>query len=252
MKTAAILSFLLLSLGAGAQKQVSTNSQTWLGLIQQVRFSNRWGLSADLHFRTADNFVQGKNIVLGRIGATYYPGDRTQVSAGYAHFHYYPGENHPQDARPEQRLWQQVLWTTHASRLRVQNRLRLEERWRKHVDSRGGITDDYDFNWRTRMQLQLLYPLGNKPFGPGSLALMAADEAMLNLGREIQYNIFDQNRLIAGVQLQVNKNDFLQIGYMHIFQQQASGNKYRQSHVARIYYTRNIDLRRQRTVAVTL
>lgn len=243
MNKAAITIFLLLSLGAGAQKQVATSEQTWLGFIQQVRFSKRWGATADVHFRTATGLLQGKNLALGRVGAVYFLDDRTQLSAGYAHFYYYPGENHPLAARPEHRLWQQVLWTANGPRLRVQNRIRLEQRWRQQIDSRGSAGDGYNFNYRARTQLQLLYPLGKHPFAPGSVALMLADEAMLNFGKEIVYNSFDQNRLIAGVQLQVGKRDFLQAGYMHIFQQQASGNKYRQSHVARIFYTHNLDFR---------
>lgn len=246
MSKAAILVFLLLSLGAGAQKQVTTSEQSWLGYIQQLRFSKRWGATAEVHFRTATGLAQGKNLSLGRVGAVYFLGDRTQLAAGYAHFYYYPGENHPLAARPEHRLWQQVLWTANGPKLRVQNRIRLEQRWRKHINSTGSADPDYDFNHRARTQLQLLYPLGKHPFEPGSLALMLANEAMLNFGKEIVYNSFDQNRLIAGVQLQVGKRDFLQAGYMHIFQQQASGNKYRQSHVARIFYTHSLDLREAR------
>lgn len=246
MKT--VLSFfaLLIAGVTTAQKQVSTSEQIWLGFIQQVRFSQRWGLTADMHFRTADNWMQRNNIALGRMGGIYFLNDQTQLSSGYAYFYYYPGENHPLDGRPEHRLWQQVLWAHNQPRLRLQNRLRLEERWRQHVDSRGGVVNGYDFNYRTRTQLQLLFALGKKPFAPGSLSLMLADEAMLNFGREIIFNTFDQNRIIAGIQLQVGKSDFLQAGYMHIFQQQAPGNKYRQSHVARIFYTHSIDLRRNK------
>lgn len=243
MNKAAIIVFLLLWMGAGAQKQVSTTEQTWLGFIQQVRFSKHWGATADVHFRTADNLLQGRNLALGRIGATYFLDDRTQLGAGYAHFYYYPGENHLLEGRPEHRLWQQVLWQNNGPKLRVQNRIRMEQRWRQHINSRGGTDPRYDFNWRARTQVQLLYPLGKHPFAPGSVALMLADEAMLNFGKEIVFNTFDQNRIIAGIQLQVGKRDFLQAGYMHIFQQQASGAKYRQSHVARIFYTHNLDLR---------
>lgn len=240
-----VLTFIAMafSLGAAAQKQVVTTEQSWLGYIQQVRFSKKWGATADVHFRTANNLVQGRNLALGRIGAVYFLDDRTTLSAGYAHFYYYPGENHPLAARPEHRLWQQVMWQSNYPKLRVQNRLRLEQRWRQQVTASGGTTNDFNFNWRGRLQLQLLYPLGRKPFAPGSVALMLADEVMLNAGKEIVFNTFDQNRVIAGLQWQLGKNNLLQAGYMHIWQQQASGVRYRQSHVARIFYTHNIDLR---------
>jgi hypothetical protein len=74
---------------------------------------------------------------------------------------------------------------------------------------------------------------------------MLADEPMLNWGKEIVNNTFDQNRLVAGVQVQLGKNNFLQAGYMHVYQQQASGVKYRQSHVARLFYTHILDVRKK-------
>lgn len=244
MRTLFLL-FLLLSLFAvNAQKQVATSAQTWLGYIQQVRLSQRWGLTADVHFRTADSLVRDKNLSLGRVGAVYFISETTQLSAGYAYFHYYKSENHPLTDRPEQRLWQQVLWSKNFPKLRVQNRFRAEQRWRKNIGPDGLTTDKYDFNWRARMQLQLLHPIGKKAFAPGSVALMLADEVMLNFGKGIVFNTFDQNRVIAGIQWQTGKNGMLQAGYMHIFQQ-LSGARYRQSHVARIFYTHVIDLRRK-------
>lgn len=232
-------------LQCGAQKDVTTSEQTWLGYIQQVRLTEKWGAIADVHFRTVNNWVQGNNLWLLRAGATYFFNDRTQATAGYAHFHYFAGESHPQDARPEHRLYQQVLWMNNGPKLRLQNRIRTEERWRQHMGSRGEALPGYNFNWRFRAQWQLLYPLGKRLYAPGTLALLVADEAMLNFGKEIVYNTFDQNRIIAGVQWQTGKASFIQAGYMHIFQQQAAGNKYRQSHVARIFYTHNLDLRRR-------
>lgn len=227
------------------QKDVSTSEQTWIGYIQQVRLTEKWGAIADVHFRSADHWVQGNNLWLLRAGATYFFTDRTQATAGYAHFHYFPGESNPLAARPEHRLYQQVLWMNAAPKLRLQNRIRIEERWRQRIGSRGEALSGYNFNWRFRAQWQLLYPLSSRLYAPGTIALMLADEAMLNFGKEITYNTFDQNRLIAGVQWQTGNNSFLQAGYMFIFQQQPAGNKYRQSHVARVFYTHNLDLRKK-------
>ena len=245
MRNATLIFCLMMATAAPAQKVVSTSEQTWFGYIQQVRLAARWGLTADVHFRTADNWLQGRNLALGRIGGIYYINDNAQLAGGYTYFHYYPAEQHPLDARPEHRLWQQVMWAANGRRLRVQQRLRLEQRWRKHIESDRQIGDDYDFNWRTRMQVQLLYSLSKKPFAPRSIALMVADEPMLNFGKEIVYNTFDQNRFIAGVQVQLGTNNFVQAGYMHVFQQQSSGRTYRQSHVARIFYTHLLDVRKK-------
>ncbi len=39
------------------------------------------------------------------------------------------------------------------------------------------------------------------------------DEVMLNFGKNITYNVFDQNRFFAGLVFQVNKHDQLHAGY---------------------------------------
>lgn len=245
MKNVALIFCLMAAASVAAQKRIGTSEQTWLGYIQQVRLSQRWGLTADVHFRTADNWLKGRNLSLGRIGAIYYLSSNTQLTAGYAHFHYYPAEQHPLGARPEQRLWQQVAWGHEKARLKLQQRFRIEQRWRKHIEANREIGDDYDFNWRTRMQLQLLYAISKKGAAPGTISLMLADEIMLNWGKEIRNNTFDQNRFVAGVQLQLGKNSLLQAGYMYVFQQQPSGNDYRRLHVARLFYTHILDLRKK-------
>jgi len=238
-----IITFLFFWQTANAQKQISSSAQAWIGYIQNLRFSKHWGATADVHFRTAEKWVKGRNLSLLRLGAVYFIKDAVQASAGYAYFHYYPAGAHAGVSRPEHRGWQQLQWFNNGPKLRMMNRVRLEERWRRKIASANERGEGYNFNYRTRFAAQLLYPLGKKPFAPGSLALMLMDDVMLNFGKEIIYNTFDQNRAVAGVQWHVSKASFLQAGYMHIFQQQAVAGQYRQTHTARIFYTCNLDLR---------
>jgi hypothetical protein len=246
MKMILVFGLLLGSAFVHAQKKVSHVDQTWLGLVQLVRVSPHWGFMADESYRTSHEWLQGNNLAQGRVGITYYISNRTQVSAGYAYAHSFAGENHPQNARAEHRPWQQVLWTNNASRLRLLQRVRLEERWRQHLGNRGEVAPGYNFNYRAGMFLQLLYPLGKQAYTPGSVALLLSDELMINMGKEIVMNTFDQNRVIAGIQWQVTKAGYLQAGWMHAYQQLSSGQAYRRSEIARIFYTHNINLQRRK------
>jgi hypothetical protein len=45
------------SLGQTPDKEVHSREQLWLGYFNQTRFSNKWGLWADVHYRRTDNFV---------------------------------------------------------------------------------------------------------------------------------------------------------------------------------------------------
>jgi hypothetical protein len=88
--------------------------------------------------------------------------------------------------------------------------------------------------------------MGSQPFKKGTFSFVLSDEVFVNAGKEIVYNSFDQNRFFAGFAYYLNDHDNLQFGYMNVFQQLPSGNRYRSNHVARIFYFHNLDLRKKK------
>ena len=86
--------------------------QLWFGYLNQTRFSNKWGMWADFHLRTKDDFTNSFSQSIIRLGATYYINDNTKFTLGYANVHIYPGDNHRQLTRLEHRPWQQIQWHT--------------------------------------------------------------------------------------------------------------------------------------------
>jgi hypothetical protein len=68
---------------------------------------------------------------------------------------------------------------------------------------------------------------------------------MVNLGKEIVYNYFDQNRFFIGLGYHVNSHDSIQLGYMNVFQQLTVGNRYKDIHAGRVFYFHNLDLRKK-------
>jgi hypothetical protein len=94
-----------------------------------------------------------------------------------------------------------------------------------------------------RYNFYLQAPLGKKGIQPNTLSFVVNDEVHINFGKQIVYNYFDQNRFFLGFAFQTNKTDNLQIGYMNLFQQQASGNHYKMINAARVTYFHNLDLR---------
>ena len=69
------------------------------------------------------------------------------------------------------------------------------------------------------------------------------NEVFLNFGKKIIYNTFDQNRFFAGVGYQLTPHLNAQLGYMNIFQQEASGNKYMSTNAIRLFVFHSFDLR---------
>lgn len=239
-----VLGLALYQTGA-AQKQTTEMEQTWLNYANQTRFSDRWGLWSDVSLRTKQDWVNDFSQIIGRLGLTYYLSNQTKFTAGYAYVHHFPADAHPGVAQPEHRPWQQVQWHNNKPNLRLMQWVRLEERFRRKIKSEEERAEGYNFNYRVRYNLMLAWPLSQRAFEPGTFSAVANNEVLLNFGKEIVYNTFDQNRLFFGFFYHVNKHDQLQAGYMNLYQQLPAGSRYRTVHTARITYFHNLDLRRQ-------
>ncbi|GGF11231.1 DUF2490 domain-containing protein [Hymenobacter cavernae] len=237
-----IASLLLAAQPLWAQKQFVQERQTWIGAFNQTRFSQHWGTWTDLHLRLHDRFVHDMFQTVARIGLTYYLTDDVRLTGGYAYVHHFP-DGARRVGQPEHRPWQQVQWSTKFPKARLMQWVRLEERFRRNIRNNEELAPGYNFNYRTRFNMALFLPLTHRNFDPGSWQLLLNDEVMVNLGKEVRYNYFDQNRLFAGVAYQISKQAQLQAGYMHLFQQLPAGDTYRNQHTIRVFYFHNLDLR---------
>ncbi len=239
------LAALLPAMAGAQQKQVTKEEQVWLGYFNQTRLSSKWGVWTDIHLRTKEDFFTQFSQALFRVGLTYYLSNDAKLTAGYAYVHHFPADNHRNVAQPEHRPWQQLQWHTRFQRLRLMQWFRLEQRFRRKIRNDDELADGYQFNFRGRHNILAQLALGGQPFRPGSLSFVLSNEVFVNVGKEIVYNSFDQNRAFAGIAIHVNQHDNLQVGYMNIFQQQAAGNRYRSVHVPRLFYFHNLDRRKK-------
>lgn len=228
-----------------AQKTTTTEEQSWFAVLNQTRLSNKWGFWLDAHLRLKDEFLGDLSQGIIRIGPTYYVNDDVRLTAAYAYVHNFPGTGHANIGLPEHRPWQQVQWFTRGQKARLMQWIRLEERFRRKTLNDDMLGDGYQFNWRIRYNFAFFVPITQKRFAPGGLQLLLNDEIMVNFGKNIVYNHFDQNRLFAGLVYQVNKHAQLHAGYMHLYQQLAAGNAFRNQHTIRVFYFHNLDFRKE-------
>lgn len=241
-----LLLTLFLSIGAvwaNAQKTITTDEQTWFAVFNQTRLSNKWGIWADAHLRLKDDFVGDLSQGIVRVGPMYYLSEDVRLTAAYAYVHNFPAPGHANIGLPEHRPWQQVQWFLRGSKARLMQWVRLEERFRRKTLNDNALGDGYNFNWRIRYNFALFIPITKKRFEPGGLQLLVNDELMVNFGKKIVYNHFDQNRFFAGLVYQINKHAQLHAGYMNLYQQLAAGNQFRNQHTVRVFYFHNFDLR---------
>jgi len=241
-----LLTFSLMTTFTGfSQKQTTYTEQVWVAYFNQTRLSTKWGLWTDFHLRTKEEFFTNFSQAIARVGLTYYINDNTKLTAGYAFVNHFPSDNHKNISQPEHRPWQQIQWHNKFPLLRLMQYARLEQRFRHKIKNDNELGEGYNFNWRLRYNFFAAVPLSKKAFAPKTWSFVLNDEIHINAGKEIVYNYFDQNRFFAGFSYHLNAHDNVQIGYMNLFQQLATGNRYRMIHVARLFYFHNLDLRKR-------
>lgn len=226
------------------EKQVTRVEQIWAGYFLQAKLSKDWGLWTDIHLRTKDDYFNQFSQSIVRLGLTRYLNPATKLTVGYAYVNHFPAASHPNISLPEHRSWQQLQWHTNYGKNKLMQWIRLEQRFRSKATAAGTIADDWGFNQRIRYNILWSVPLSSKGFAPNSFAFLLNDEIHINLGKEIVYNTFDQNRFFIGLGYQANKHTQIQLGYMNVFQQMPAVNSYRDAHNIRLFVFQNIDLSR--------
>jgi hypothetical protein len=99
-------------------------------------------------------------------------------------------------------LFQQFITKQKITKLNVQHRYRLEERWVEE-----------DFKMRFRYFLGLSHPIAKFNEETQSLYLSAYNEIFLNF----KETVFDRNRTYVGLGYKFNKKLKLELGYMNQF-----------------------------------
>lgn len=242
-----LLSTLLFNSIAFGQVLKSTThlQQVWLGYFNQTRLTDKFGFWVDLQLRTKEDFFDNLSVSLNRFGLTYYLTDNTKLTAGYAYVVAYPEDNRKVSI-PEHRPWQQVQWNTKYGKKRMMQWIRLDERYRRRLVNDSTLADAYSFNYKLRYNLFYDIPLSRKGIVPKALSFVINDEVHINFGRQIVLNTFDQNRFYLGFKYQLSEHSNLQLGYMNVFQQLATGHRYRSINTARLFFFQNLDLRKKK------
>jgi hypothetical protein len=248
MKKILLLALFLFCVSAvqAQPKTVTDMRQLWFGYFNQTRFSDKWGVWGDFHLRTQDDFTEEFMTGIARAGLMYYLNDAAKFTVGYAYVNHFPAEGHKNISQPEHRPWQQLQWHTKFTRTRLMQWLRLEERFRRKIRNDTALAEGHNFNFKMRYNVFYEIPITKAGTGTGALSAVLNDEVHINFGKQIVYNYFDQNRAFVGLKLNTSAHDNIQFGYMNVFQQLASGNRFRNAHVFRLFYFQNLDWRRKK------
>jgi hypothetical protein len=232
--------FLLSQLGLAQQRYDHLN-QLWFGYYSNVKLSQRWAVNSDFQGRTTDWYNEWSQVLV-RSGLAYKFNDKFALTVGFADFLYFEKGN--KATRNEYRPWQELAVSDHYNAWKITHRFRYEQRFFQHIVN-DELSGGYTSNHRFRYKLDFQRTIWKKENSETSLALQFSNELMINAGKSIVYNYFDQNRTAASLLFTANKNFTLQLQYMNIIQQLSNGTTINQANVIRINIYHTISVSKQ-------
>jgi hypothetical protein len=189
------------------------NSNAWYQYFGNYQLYQKWGLYTDVQARRtsiqlANPFADPQQFMI-RSALTHQISKPFQLAIGYAHVPSFPYGDYPQEkTSKENRIFQQILFKKELGKFRLEQRVRLEQRF-------IGKGDEREYKNRVRYQIQLEAPLLKKSLDEKGLYLSIYDEPFIGFGGSVGSNIFDQNRVGAAIGYAFAKQFKVELGYMN-------------------------------------
>lgn len=227
-------------LSAQTQKNIDKQSILWTRYYNQLTINNNWSIHSELDNRIFLKPVV-ENLFVCRVQGRYKFNSNFETGAGIAYFSVFT-QNPDQDFNfeiPEFRMQQDVIYKVNFNKLILNQRIQVEERF-IHNATKTGLVEGTTFSWRFRYRLQAEYPFWEEK--NQYLKGIVYDEILLNAGKNIVYNTFDQNRIYAALQYGINKKVAVEVGYLKSFQQRPSGIDYFDRDIIRVSFFHKLHL----------
>ncbi|WP_118950573.1 DUF2490 domain-containing protein [Taibaiella helva] len=217
-----ILSFVLLACTTvRAQNRLHThNTIVWLNTFHTINLNNHWAVLAEYQWRRTEGLKSWQQSLL-RGGIQYKFNNGVSVLAGYGWIETFPYGDYPPAAPqpfPEHRIYEQVIWNDNIGRLQLNHRGRLEQRFLGVLDPQsdgGRVITRWNYLNRFRYQLRATLPLNHPGMTDKTVYAAAFDEIFIGFGKNVNANIFDQNRLGILLGYKLNKRLSLEAGYLN-------------------------------------
>ncbi|XWW45534.1 DUF2490 domain-containing protein [Fibrella sp. USSR17] len=183
------------------------------------KVSEKWAIHTEYQWRRIE-LIRAWQQSLARLGVVRTLTDRVKLGAGYTYFTTFPYGRYPQaDAGvpySEHRLHEDIQLKETYGRLSLTHRFRLEQRWLATLaEQNPRQVADWEFQHRIRYQVAGELPLHGQTIDDKELYVNFFDEIFVGFGQNVGQNVFNQNRLSAGLGYQFSENCQLELNYLN-------------------------------------
>ncbi len=175
------------------------NSIGWYAATGTFFIQKKWSAHLEYQWRREDFLSKWQQSLL-RTGINYHVNSNLTVRAGYAWAETYNYGDYPLNAFgktfTEHRLYQAATLTQRNGSVDLTHRFLLEQRWLPRYATAASVKpEEWLYLNRARYMLRLQHALKGKTLEDKEPYIAAYDEIFIGFGKNVNENIFDQNRI---------------------------------------------------------
>ncbi len=246
-----IFCFILLigALNLNAQRTRTTNNNLWIAYIGDHKlWKSKFGAHLEYQERRSDFGLHNQQN-LARVGFNYYLLQNVFITTGYCFVQTYPyGAFAVLTEFSEHRPYQQLQINNILAKVETVSRFRLEQRWSylPFLNTDGTVERNKiaTYTNRVRWMQRFSVPLSKEGIVDNVYYLTAFDEIFINFGKNVQKNIFDQNRAFFGLGYKIKNFGRLELGYLNHLLFRADGVRVEYNHTISLTALANFGFKR--------
>lgn len=198
---------------------IDQNEIGWINYFGTFKIAEKYSIHSEYQARRT-NYISDKQQNLLRVGLNYQANPKLQLRLGYAWIETYPYGEYPINAQgkdfTEHRIFQMATLNDKISKFELSHRFMLEQRFiGRYTQPELTVEDDYVFMNRIRYMFRIQMPLKGTEIKNKTPYIAAYDEIFIGFGKNVNENIFDQNRIGLLLGYRFDNNFRIEAGYLN-------------------------------------
>lgn len=195
------------------------NALGWYNYFGTIKVSKKFGIHTEYQFRRSEIITHWQQSLL-RFGVNYQVNPKLQLRLGYAWIETFPYGEIPINGMgktfTEHRLFQMATITDKISIIGISHRIMLEQRFvGRYSNANLKKEDEFPMLNRVRYMFRMQAPLRGKEINDRIPYVAVYDEIFIGFGKNVNENIFDQNRIGVLLGLKFNSLFRMEAGYFN-------------------------------------
>ncbi len=195
------------------------NTIGWYNYFGTLKVNNKLGIHTEYQWRRDKLITNWQQSVL-RFGLNYQLHPKAQLRLGYGWIETFAYGDIPLNGFgknfTEHRLYEMITLNDKISIIDLSHRFMLEQRWLgRYTNATLNKEDEFAFTNRFRYMFRMQAPLKGKSIENRIPYVALYDEIFIGFGKNVNENIFDQNRIALLLGYKFNKTFRAEAGYLN-------------------------------------